>query len=92
MAKKNRLDVTISNDASSFVKSIAYDPKMNKGTLEMTLTSGKYRYYGVPTNVFADLITSPSDGKAYNDLIKGQFRSRKIKPKVANVTGNTPSA
>ena len=76
-----RLDIDIVNDSSSFVRGIAYDPK--KETLQLKLSSGTYRYYGVPALTFAMLITSPSDGKAYNKLIKGQgFRSRKMK--VAN--------
>ncbi len=92
MKKTNRLDVVITNEASSFVKGLSYDPKLNKGTLQVQLDSGTYRYYGVNTETFADLITSASDGKAYNRLIKGKFRSRKISTGVSNVTGNTNGA
>jgi hypothetical protein len=77
--KTNRLDVVITNEASSFVKGFSYDRTKNKGTLQVQLESGTYRYYGVPAATFADLITSSSDGKAYNKLIKGNFRSRKMK-------------
>jgi hypothetical protein len=79
--KTNRLEVTIVNEASSFVKGFSYDRNRCKGTLQVALESGTYRYYGVPSDTFADLITAPSDGKAYNELIKGKFKSRKLKPK-----------
>lgn len=77
--KTNRLDVVITNEASSFVKGFSYDRTKNKGTLQVQLESGTWRYYGVSADTFADLITSPSDGKAYNSLIKGKFRNRKLK-------------
>lgn len=62
---------------STLVRVINYDP--NTRTLDLTLTSdSRYRYRNVPETVFATFVTRASTGKAYNEMIKGKFQSRKL--------------
>lgn len=80
---KNRLNNIILTQNSSFVRNVSYDPKLNKGTLQVALTFGTYRYYRVSPSVFSEFITHASTGQAYNNLIKDKFRRRRMKNKAA---------
>jgi len=87
---KNRLGNLIKTDeTSSFIKHVAFDPefetKESFGCLEICTPTRRYRYYGVDSNTFADFITRDSTGKAYNEMIKGKFKSRRMPMGKTNV-------
>ena len=49
---------------SSMLRSAGYDPE--REILELEFTSGRiYRYFGVPQDVFADLLTAESKGRYF---------------------------
>lgn len=60
---------------SSAIQSVSYNPlfvtvKFNHG--------GKYRYYHVAYRIYKALRDADSVGRAYHELIKGQYNSRKV--------------
>ena len=58
--------------ASSIISSIGYDPQTS--TLEVEfLNSGIYQYYGVPENMYQQLMSAPSKGQFLNTYIKNQY-------------------
>ena len=58
--------------ASSNVSSVGYDP--NTGTLEVEFLSGwVYQYYGVPENLYDQMMVAPSKGKFLHMYIKNRF-------------------
>jgi hypothetical protein len=60
------------NVASSNVQSIGYDPQ--SGTLEVEFVVGTiYQYYGVPENMYAQLMRESSKGRFLNAYIKNQY-------------------
>lgn len=69
--------VTVRNvKKSSFVQRIAYCQSTQELTLEFL--SGTYTYSDVPAMTAKTLWEAKSYGKAYNRLIKGQFKSEKV--------------
>ncbi|MGA2650955.1 MAG: KTSC domain-containing protein [Terracidiphilus sp.] len=60
------------NVASSNISSIGYDPQTS--TLEVEfLNGGIYQYYGVPENMYQQLMSAPSKGQFLNTYIKNQY-------------------
>ncbi|MGT2501204.1 KTSC domain-containing protein [Bradyrhizobium guangxiense] len=60
------------NVASSNVQSIGYEPQ--SGTLEVEFVVGTvYQYYGVPQNIYDQLMQEPSKGRFLNTYIKNQY-------------------
>jgi len=60
------------NVASSNVKSIGYDPQTT--TLEVEFVDGAiYQYYGVPQNMYEQMMTAPSKGQFLNTYIKNHY-------------------
>ena len=58
--------------ASSNLASLGYDAQT--GTLEAEfLGGGIYQYYGVPQNMYDQLMTAPSKGQFLNAYIKNQY-------------------
>jgi len=57
---------------SSNVRSIGYDPQTS--TLEVEFHSGGiYQYYGVPENLYQQLMAASSKGQFLNTYIKNQY-------------------
>lgn len=57
---------------------VGYDPET--ATLEVAFRNGGvYHYEKVPSNVYSELLTSPSQGKFFEARIKNQFPYRKIR-------------
>ena len=56
---------------SSNIISIGYDP--NSSTLEIEFKNGIYQYFGVPQNVFDDLINAGSKGTYFSQNIKNTY-------------------
>lgn len=64
---------------STFVTSAAYDE--NTGTLAVTMGQNRrriYAYGGLGKGALAGLVSSPSPGKFYNDVIKGHASAVKV--------------
>jgi hypothetical protein len=58
--------------ASSNVSSIGYEPQAS--TLEVEFVGGGiYQYYGVPENMYVQLMSAPSKGQFLNTYIKNQY-------------------
>ena len=56
---------------------IGYDPATS--TLEIAFrTGGVYHYFGVSEEIYKGLMTSPSQGKYFDQKIKGQFQYKKV--------------
>jgi hypothetical protein len=59
---------------SSAIASVGYDPA--RETLELEFRSGNvYRYFGVPQEIYEDLIHAPSMGRFFGSYIRGQYDS-----------------
>ena len=57
---------------SSTIKSVEYDDEARE--LDITFTSGKkYRYFNVPLEIYTEFLDAGSNGKFFNDNIKGAF-------------------
>jgi lysyl-tRNA synthetase class 2 len=51
----------------------------NSGVLDLQFISGKrYRYFGVPMEIYLGISTAPSSGFFYNLRIKGRYPSEQI--------------
>lgn len=61
-----------SSVASSNLRSVGYDQP--SGTLEVEFVSGSiYQYYGVPQNMYEQMMSAPSKGQFLNTYIKNQY-------------------
>lgn len=57
---------------SSMLRSVGYDPE--RSILELEFTSGRiYRYFGVPEEMFAELLTAESEGRYFLAQIDDLF-------------------
>lgn len=63
---------------SSMISSIGYD--QSSGTVEVEFrSSGQvWQYYDVPETTYNELRAAGSLGKAFNAMIKGQFREARV--------------
>ena len=60
------------NVASSNIRSVGYDPQSQ--TLEVEFLSGTiYQYYGVPENMYEQMLKEQSKGRFLNTYIKNQY-------------------
>jgi hypothetical protein len=57
---------------SSDIASVGYDPASQTLEIEFHAT-GVYRYFSVPPEIFAALLSTPSPGKYFLQHIKGKF-------------------
>jgi len=58
---------------STTLASVAYDGV--RGTLQLEFRSGTiYLYLGVPLSVCEGLLSAPSKGRYFNEVIRGHFR------------------
>jgi len=70
---------------SSVIADIDYDDETAE--LDITFTSGKkYRYFGVPADVYSDFLDAPSRGKFFNAQIKDVYDFAEVFP--ARRSGN----
>jgi hypothetical protein len=59
---------------SSAIASVGYDPA--REVLELEFRSGNvYRYFGVPEEIYEDLLQAPSMGRYFGSFIRGQYDS-----------------
>lgn len=62
---------------SSLLASVAYH--ITVGLLDVVLTNGyRYRYFDVPSHIYADLLRADSKGRFFNAQIKGVFRYQRF--------------
>ena len=65
---------------SSALRTVDYRKISENQTLldvEFT-TGGKYRYFGVPANVFESMINSDSKGKFFQDNIRDRYKFERL--------------
>jgi hypothetical protein len=63
--------------SSSLVASIGYDDAAN--TLEVEFRSGAiYQYFGVPQNMYEQLMQAPSKGQFINTYIKNAYAYSRV--------------
>jgi hypothetical protein len=63
---------------SSAIISFRYDNEERE--LDITFTSGRtYRYFGVPLEIYVDLLDAESKGQFFNDRIKNAFAFAEVK-------------
>jgi hypothetical protein len=67
----------MTNVISKNLKSIGYD---GRALFVAFKSGGIYAYNGVPEDVFAVGLMSPSPGKWFRETIKGKFSYRKVEP------------
>jgi hypothetical protein len=62
---------------SCILRSVGYDDAMKN--LEIEFHSGLvYQYSGVPSKVYADLISSSAVGKYFSDKVRNRFRAKQL--------------
>lgn len=80
MGKRVKFHTEIKCLDSSMLDGVKYDA--NAEVLEATFKgkdeSPRYRYYGVPAQLFAELVTAKSMGQTFNELVKGSYPRRKF--------------
>ncbi len=60
------------NVASSNIRSVGYDPQTQ--TLEVEFMNGTiYQYYGVPENIYDQMMVEQSKGRFLNTYIRNQY-------------------
>ena len=64
------------NVSSSNLVSVGYD--METKSLVIEFNNGTYKYFGVPEQIFLDLLDAPSKGIYHHDFIKDVYRFQKI--------------
>ena len=64
--------------SSSMINSIGYD--LSTGTVEIEFKSNGqiWQYYDVPEYTYNEFRVAGSIGKAFNAMIKGQFREARV--------------
>lgn len=64
--------------SSSNLRSVGYD--QDDQILEIEFNSGGvYRYFGVPSNIHADLMNASSHGKYFHSKIKDVYRFEQVR-------------
>jgi len=63
--------------ASTNIQAVGFDPPTE--TLEVVFTTGgRFRYYDVPAEKYAELFESPSVGRYFHQAIRPHHRCEKI--------------
>lgn len=68
----NRTEVSSSN-----LKSVGYDPTQQMLEIEFQ-NGGVYQYFGVPPEVYRELLDAPSHGSFFVARIRGAFSYRRV--------------
>jgi hypothetical protein len=65
------------NVASSNIRSIGYDPQTQ--TLEVEFLNGTvYQYFGVPQNIYDQMMREQSKGRFLNTYIRNQYAYSRV--------------
>ena len=65
-------------ERSSMITGLSYDDETNALDVHFATTGGVYRYLNVPADVFEQLSTASSVGRAFIDLVKNRFAWQQI--------------
>jgi hypothetical protein len=72
---------------SSGIASVGYSKR--KHVLEIEFSSGSvYRYLNVPPSVYRDLLAAESKTRYYDQLIKRNYKSLRVRPRVKDQPKN----
>ncbi len=63
---------------SSMIAGIGYDPSSGTVGVEFRSNGQVWEYYDVPETTYNELRAAGSLGKAFNAIIKGQFREARV--------------
>jgi hypothetical protein len=63
------------NDSSNILE-VAYDPEFN--IMKVTFNNAKYLYRDITPNLFAQIVSADSVGKAFNSLIINKFQGVRV--------------
>ena len=66
------------NVQSSMLTSLGYDAGSRQVVATFKSNGDRWRYDGVPPNVYEEVIGAESIGKAFSSLIKGRYTAQKI--------------
>jgi hypothetical protein len=67
---------------SSMMASVGYDSVTR--VLEIEFAAGAvYRYFGVPPDVYRDLLDAPSQGRLFHSRIRGVFECHRVTDEVS---------
>jgi hypothetical protein len=64
-------------EKSTQVHSVSYDSIQMELTVEFK-RGGRYKYFGVPEDIYIALANADSVGKALNALVKGKYEFQKL--------------
>lgn len=67
---------------SSVMTSVGYDPLTRVLEIEFA-TRAVYQYFGVPPDVYLDLLDAPSQGRLFHDRIRGVFECHRVTDEVS---------
>tara|TARA_R110002012_G_scaffold319946_1_gene541897 strand:+ start:845 stop:1126 length:282 start_codon:yes stop_codon:yes gene_type:complete len=73
----NKENINMSNTKSSLISNVSYDGAAKKMTVSMS-KGQTYAFTGVPQNVVTELTTAKSQGKYFNQNVRGRFPTTKV--------------
>ena len=73
----NKEKQNMSNTKSSLISNVSYDAAAQKLTVSMS-KGQKYAFTGVPQNVVTELTNASSQGRVFNQKVRGRFPTTKI--------------
>jgi hypothetical protein len=81
MRKRVKFNQVLRLEGSSMIDTVQYDQdtKVLEVTFNQSSQRQRYRYYDVPVKRFVEVLTAKSQGRAFNNLIKGKYARRKLK-------------
>ena len=73
----NKENQNMSNTKSSLISNVSYDAAAQKLTVSMS-KGQTYAFTGVPQNVVTELTNASSQGRVFNQKVRGRFPTTKI--------------
>jgi hypothetical protein len=73
----NKENQNMSNTKSSLISNVSYDGAAQKLTVSMS-KGQTYAFTGVPQNVVTELTNATSQGRVFNQKVRGRFPTTKI--------------
>ena len=73
----NKEKQNMSNTKSSLISNVSYDAAAQKLTVSMS-KGQTYAFTGVPQNIVTELTNASSQGRVFNQKVRGRFPTTKI--------------
>ena len=73
----NKEKQNMNNTKSSLISNVSYDAAAKKLTVSMS-KGQTYAFTGVPQNIVTELTNASSQGRVFNQKVRGQFPTTKI--------------